>query len=718
MRAWIRPWIAVVLSALWAGPVARGQSVALRPVSPVGLLTEGDTITIDASLDEPAWGGAPLIDAFTQVEPVEGAPASERTEVRVLFDADNLYIGVRCFADPQSIIARQMRRDADLDDDDHVTISIDTFRDRRNGFIFIVSPAGGKRDGLVTDGRTEFNWDGIWYVRSRIDDRGWVSEIRIPTKTLSFDPAAPAWGFNVQRIMREHNEVVRWASANRDASITQMADAGDLDGFSGLRQGLGLDLKPFATLSSDFDNGNTIFEPGLDIFFKITPSITASMTFNTDFAETEVDDRQVNLTRFPLFFPEKRDFFLQDAGTFRFGGIRRSPLPFFSRRIGIVGGQEKEILAGLKVTGREGRVQFGLLDVQMKHDSELGDKNLLVGRVRVDVLEESSIGLIFTNGNPGARGQSSLAGIDFGYRSTSAIPGATLDGDLWIQGTTDAPADEDRVEDLAVGGRFRYENDPWEISVFAAHLGNDFRPRLGFARRPGEREYNANAEYRYRPNGGVDFLRSIEFSSRLGVFTGFDNEINTVEWTIPTVEFNSSAGDSAQFNLELTREKLDSPFTIIDGVTVPVGEYDNAGVSGEFSTSASRVVSADASYAYEGFFDGTRSDWGGGITFRPSPSLSLSGDYSQSDISLGDASFSVRILSGRVDVQFSPDISWSTIVQWDNQSDEAGLNTRLRWEFKPGNEMFIVYNAGFDTEDAYRTTTSEATIKLGWTLRY
>lgn len=712
MRRWVCPCI------LLLGILAPHGQAQDRPVGQVLILGADERIAVDGRLDEDAWARAPVIREFTQVDPVEGAPPSEQTEVRVLADRDNIYIGLRCLGEPARIIAREMRRDANLGNDDHATVVIDTFGDRRNGFVFIVSPAGGKRDGIVTDGRAEFDWDGIWYVRSRISDEGWVSEIRIPAKTLSFDPSRSRWGLNVQRVIRDRNEIVRWASPSRNSGILEVGDAGDLEGVVGLRQGIGLDIQPFAALRSDFVDGDSLFEPGVDLFYKITPSITGSLTINTDFAETEVDDRQVNLTRFPLFFPEKRDFFLQDAGTFRFGGIRRSPLPFFSRRIGIVRGEEKEIAAGLKVTGRTGNLQFGVLDVQMKHDPELGDKNLMVARARVDVLEQSSLGFIVTNGNPGDRGQNTLVGMDFGYRSTTLVDGGVVDGDLWFQATSDRPADEERVEDYALGGRLGIDKDPWDAGIFFAQLGHDYRPRLGFARRPGEREMSANAAYRWRPGGGTGFLRSVRFQTRYSMFTDLDGEINTIQWTAPTIEFNSADGDFVRFNMEVTRERLVDPFEISEGVTIPVGEYDNIGVSMNASTTQARWISASGFFSYEGFFSGIRRDWGGGFQIRPGPSLVVGANYSQNDIDLREGSFSVRIASARVRVDFSPQLSWSTLVQWDNQSDEAGLNTRLRYELQPGNEMFIVYNLGLDTEEAYRTTTSEATIKVGWTFRF
>ena len=712
-------WALCVATVVEATKVCAQEALERATEPPLATVTRTDQPpTIDGRLDEAVWRDAVAFDAFTQIEPVEGAAPTQRTEVRVLYDARNLYVGVRCFdSDAGGIIARQMARDGDLGDDDHVSIVLDTFMDRRNGYVFMLGAAGGKRDGLIRGTRVERDWDGIWYGKATRDDAGWTAEFAIPTQTVAFDPRLDRWGFNVERVIRRNNEVVRWASPRREVDIESMGAAGTAAGLEDLTQGIGLTVTPFAVATADFDSGDADLEPGLDVFYQITPSVVASLTINTDFAETEVDDRQINLTRFPLFFPEKRDFFLQDAGLFRFGGIRRSPLPFHSRRIGIVGGSEKEILAGLKVTGRQDRVSFGLLDVQMKNDAALGDKNLFAGRVAVDVLKESTVGLIATNGDPGGRGQNMLLGWDFHYHDSDA-GGAVLDGDAWVQATRSSPVGEPDETDTAFGGRFRYEADPWEFSLFAAQIGEDFQPALGFVRRVGVREYNVNGEYTIRPHGGTGFLRSIELEGRLGLFTDLNDSVETVSLDAPSVTLLSEAGDFARFELELEREVLDAPFTISPGIVVPVGTFDTYTVSASVGTSSSRAIAGSASIGYGTFWGGTRLDWGAGVSFQPSALFTFTADFEHNEIRLPQGDFDVQILSARATFQFSPEVTWANLVQWDNESDEAGFNSRLRWEFEPGREMFIVYNAGFDTANAWATTQSEMAVKIGWTWRF
>lgn len=302
---------------------------------------------IDGRLDEAIWSKATVINGFKQAEPNEGTEPSEKTIVRLLYDVDFVYISVRASdSKPNGIIAKERQRDIDLDGDDSIALAFDPFHDRQRGYYFQVNPLGTRRDGLITQEREagsyeltySVEWDGIWYAEASIDAQGWAAEIAIPIKTISFDPGNATWGFNVERRIARKNEVVRWRAAQRVKRVYSMGDAGELVGLTGLRQGLGLDLIPYARVKLTRDRENTVsaeIEPGLDVFYKPTPSVTLALTLNTDFAEAEVDDRRVNLTRFPLFFPEKRAFFLQDANYFRFGGIQTSPLPFFSRKIGL-----------------------------------------------------------------------------------------------------------------------------------------------------------------------------------------------------------------------------------------------------------------------------------------------------------------------------------------------------------------------------------------------
>ncbi|MFT7618449.1 MAG: hypothetical protein ACI97A_002092, partial [Planctomycetota bacterium] len=444
-------------------------------------LTRTDTPPIiDGILDDEAWKNAAVITNFTQVEPIELTTPSEKTEVRIIYNSKFIYFAVRCFdQEPDKIRTTQLLRDGNLGADDNIRFIIDTYFDRRNAFVFEINAAGARGDGLL-ENSANFNrdWDGIWYGRSNIDDQGWTTEIALPTNTINFDPTGSNWGFNLSRFIRRKNEVIRWASPSQDNQLFDVGSSGILAAIEGLEQGLGLDVKPSLTLKyrrdpiggrSDFE-----YEPSIDIFYKITPDLTLAFTANTDFAETEVDERRVNLTRFPLFFPEKRDFFLQDAGIFRFGGIQRSPLPFFSRRIGIgSSGQPVDILAGLKLTGRVDQLNIGLVDVQVAAADGIDSRNLGVARLKYNVMEESSVGFIATAGDPTTNDYNYLGGIDFNYRNSKVFGDKVLTGAAYIQKSF---SEAESGNDLAFGARAAYPNDVVRWSIGFSEIQENYDP--------------------------------------------------------------------------------------------------------------------------------------------------------------------------------------------------------------------------------------------------
>lgn len=676
---------------------------------------------IDGVLNDEVWSTAAMFNNFTQVEPIEGAPPGERTEVRVLFDADNLYLAIRCYdSEPDRIVARQMARDSELNSDDFVTIVIDTFRDRRTGYLFQVSAAGAKVDGLLEPGRQRNDWDGLWMAKVSRDEGGWSVEMAIPAKSVSFDPSGTAWGLNIGRLIRKNRELVRWSGPKQNVRLSDVAAAGVVEGLEGLDQGWGLTLKPYVSTRVDLDTGGVEIKPGGDIFYKLSPSTTLAVTVNTDFAEAEVDDRRVNLTRFPLFFPEKRAFFLQDQQQFSFGGVVQSPLPFYSRRIGLVRGEQRDILAGIKITGREEAVTFGLLNVQMYDDAQLGSKNLTVGRVAVNILEESSVGLVFTHGDPSSTGDNTLGGADLNLRTSKLPGGRVLEGRLWVQGShqTDGPlGDGQDASDTAVGGRVSMPNDDLNFSMFVARIGEDYRPALGFVSRTGVYEYQGNARYRWRPNGPI---RRIDFGVDLELFTDLDGDLESQSIELPNFAIENSRGDGLEGEITHNRENLTEPFEISRGVIIPVGEYAFPRFQISGYTAPARLISARARFETGDFYDGRRDDYFGSIEVRPSASLLFSGEYELNDIKLPYGDFIVRVFRGRATFQFSPELAWTNTVQYDNVSDNVGINSKIRWEYQPGSDLFVVFNQGyrFDENQDFTPTDSSLTIKVGATIRF
>jgi hypothetical protein len=443
------------------------------------------------------------------------------------------------------------------------------------------------------------------------------------------------------------------------------------------------------------------------------------VTLNTDFAEAEVDERRVNLTRFPLFFPEKRDFFLEDAGIFEFGGVRRSPKPFFSRRIGLVNGEQQDILAGLKLTGRTDKWTFGVLDTQMKDDSVLGSKNLGVARARYSLSDEAGVGFIATNGDPATTGDNSVIGADFDFFDSSVGGGedSISANAFFMQSWSSDTGAPDGGDGASFGGRISYPNDKWSWFIGGNQTDEGFNPALGFVSRRGDREYFGNLRRRWRPTDS--WIRRFDVSADFNLSTNLDNVTVTSEVQSPELEIESNAGDTFRAFFGPQRERLFEDFEIMDGVVIPPGAYDFNRYGFRAGSSSNRPVAAEFGVTLGDFYDGTRTDYEAEVAWRPSATVNLEAEYIQNVVDLPQGDFTTQIARGRVDIAFSPEVSWSNLIQWDSVSDTLGVNSRLRWIVQPGNDVYIVLNQGFVTEDqSFSSNATDITVKVGWTIRF
>lgn len=710
-----------------AALIALGLVAAIHPVCaqtarPVwSVHTAREAPVVDGRLDEACWRAAAALDGFTQVLPAEGSRPTERTEVRFVATDDQLYIGVRCFdGEPGKILAREMGRDSEFDSDDVVRIAFDTFGRERDGYLFAVNPAGARSDAVFGrfSGENQ-SWDGLWSARASIDGQGWTAELAIPFKSLSFDPRAAAWRCNIERVIRRKQETVRWTALARAKSLTALEDFGELRGLRDLRQGLGLELRPYVRATRRDGPAATTRDlettAGVDATYRITPTLTALATYNTDFAETEVDARVVNLSRFPEFFPEKRDFFLQDAPLFRFGGLDESNSPYYSRRIGLgAGGRPVDIIAGGRLTGRAGGTSIALLDVYQDAQAGIDARNLAVVRLAQQVLAESSVGAIFTSGDPHSNGDAWLGGVDFSYQNSRLKGERVLTGNAYLM-----VSDADRAggRGTAFGFDLDYPNEPLDVHAFFRQWGERFEPTLGFIDRAGVREYIVSAEYIWRPN--TRWLRRAVLELRPYFTTDLDGRLVAEDHDAPVFTFETPAGDELVVEYTQYRDVLDEPFAIRPGIVIPVGSHAYGQFKGRIETSQARSLSVRASWRTGDFYTGTRTDLGAGFTWRPSRHLSASASYEHRMIRLPEGAFDVRLASGRVDVAVTPDLTWSAVVQYDNLSDTLGLNTRVRWTFRPGNDVFLVVGETWDYDDArLRHLSGDVTLKIGVTLRY
>ncbi len=683
---------------------------------------------VDGVLDDEAWRQAPPIGPLVQAEPDEGAPASEETEVRVLFTESTLYFGIVCRdRAPRAVVSTQLTRDADLETDDAILIALDPFFDHRNGFFFQVNPAGARADDQIANNseHTSLDWDGIWEAAARRTDEGWTAEIAIPFKTLRFKPGQTTWGLNVERRITRRNEIDRWAAARRDAWTANLSEAGEIDGLEGIHQGRGLDIRPY--VSGRHEAGKSPVTGGADIFKNLTPNMNASVTVNTDFAETEVDARQINLTRFPLFYPEKRAFFLEGAGVFDVAATtEEAVLPFFSRRIGLLNGQEVPIVAGTKVVGRQSDYNIGLLDVQtgqieddpVKRASQAvpdTGQNLLAARVSRNIFRQSWIGAVATNGNPAGTGGNTLVGADARF-ATSTFHGNKNLSSSWFLLRTDDQAT--RTTDYAFGGNVDYPNDLWDVSFGYRQIGDNFRPALGFVPRTGIRRISPGMAFMPRPHRW--HIRQFHFELEPVWVSDLHNVVQS--WDAFTAPFNveMESGDHFEFNYMPQYERLPDPFEISNGVTIPVGGYQWTRWGVQVDTADKRPWVGRFEYTWGGFYDGTRRQFQLGLTLKPSTHVSGSFLLERNDIALPGGALRTQVVTLRADYNVSPDVSWTNLVQYDSESRMLGLQSRFRWILRPGNDIFLVVNRGWyrrEFDNRYLPAFDKGSLKLQYTVR-
>ena len=696
-------------------------------------------IVIDGSLDEAPWRQAPKIGDLIQRIPEAGAEPTEKTEVTLLYDKDNLYIGVMCYdSEPQRVLASEMARDASLRADDRLEIVLDTFRDHSNAFYFSTNPAGALVDGLVfANGETNNDWDAIWIVRTEQTDDGWSAEFAIPFKTLNFPAGETAWGFNISRTIQRKLEENRWTGARFQTQFFQISEAGEITNLEGLEQGAGLDVRPFVAgrwlhRGADGD-GTAAGKPGLDLFYNITPSLKLSVTANTDFGETEVDARQINLTRFSIFFPEKRSFFLQDAGVFNFattgidppGGIPATGaevFPFFSRKIGLLGGQEVPINYGAKLTGKVGRTEIGMLDVRTREVSNVNAKNLFVGRIKQNFLEQSYVGAIFTEGNPASPLSSSTIGVDMRLATSNFLgSGRNMVFNAYGLRSNNQGISENNS---SFGFGAQYPNDKFDAQIQWREIQENFDPAIGFVQRSDVRMLRVAGSFNPRPkqSTGIQQMQHDVFYTR---FTRLDNGlVETSNLYVTLVDWHLNSGDSLHslFDANVTYERLFEPFEISPGVVLPAGEYRFTPWRIFFTSAQKRRIQGSIGFNFGNFWSGTAKVIQTGLSYKFPPYFSISLNTNQAFASLPQGSFIARIYSSRVDYAASPFLSVSSLIQFDNRSENLGLQSRVRWTIEPGNDVFFIFGQGWvqDLERGYdfRRQDSRLAMKFQYTFRF
>jgi hypothetical protein len=670
-------------------------------------------ITIDGRMDEAAWQDVEVITDFVQAEPRVGEPPSERTEVRITYDAQYLYIGARMWeSDIGGIVPGGMERNVPgtlMEEMDSFGVTLDTFLDRRNSFIFFVNPVGGLKDGQGSDdGRArDYGWNGVVEARTTIDDEGWTVEMAIPWRTLRYDPSdpEPTWGLNLSRRIRRHNEVSYWAPLDRRNRIFLMSRAGTLSGMQDLPAARNLSVKPFAVASRadgtalPGELGGNDLDGGIDLKYGITPSLTLDLTWRTDFSQVEVDQQQVNLTRFPVFFPELREFFLENSGTFAFGDQSGGPggprlgtslrdfTLFHSRRIGLRSGVPVPLLGGGRITGRTAGMEVGLLNVQSEaFDGRLAE-NFSVVRLRRDLAPNSDIGFMFTNRESTGNPERAEVAPPPPNRAFGVDSNLRFFGNLWVNSYlafTDVEDTRDRAGRISVGWRDTF----WNTSVSYRSLGEDFDPGVGFVRRQGIRQGYATVGVHHRP--ALTWLQEVNPYVEGTRITDLDGRL---ESSSVSGSLGFTFPDRSSVNLSVDRrfERLVSPFQVRPGTLIPEGDYPFTELSARYSSSQGRALSGNVQLSGGGFYDGSLFSVGGGLRWQPDYRLILEFGATHNTLDVQDTRFTADLYSARAQYAVSTVLNFTGFVQYNADMDEIITNLRGNFVHAPLSDLFLLY---------------------------
>ena len=680
-----------------------------------------EPVRVDGVLDERVYRDVPPASGFIQVEPLEGALATEQTEVWVIFDRENLYVSGRCLdsAPESEWVANEMRRDG-AGQGEWIGILLDTFYDRRNAVEFVVNPLGGRMDGQITNERAwNGDWNPVWNVRVGRFEGGWTFEAEIPFKSLRYRPGpTQTWGFNVERRVawkNEYSALTRLPASRGFAAIMQVSQSATLVDLEVPDAGLNLEIKPYAIAESTGTRSTTTRrfssdlggDVGLDVKYGVTENLVADLTVNTDFAQVEADEQQVNLTRFSLFFPEKREFFLENQGLFAFGGessggqfagASNTPILFYSRQIGLNEGREVAIDAGGRLTGRIGKFSVGVLNIQTADAPSAGARatNFSVVRVRRDVLRRSSIGVLFTGRSVSRSGVGSneAYGVDGLFSFYENLNISTY----WAQTRTPGLG----RDDVSHRAQLDYAADRYGLQLERLVVGDDFNPEVGFLRRDAfERSFGS---FRFSPRPqSIAAIRKLTWEGLFDYIADRDGVLATRQ---AQGRFGIDLENSDRFQLTYTRnyEFLERPFPIASDVTIPVGGYGFEDVEISYTLGQQRPVSGKLSMQHGSFFSGEKTTvsfgFGGGFSgtrIELSPQLSVEPTVSLNRISLPEGRFTARLVTARTIFAVTPLMFVSALVQYNSSTNAMSTNLRLRWEYQPGSELFVVYNEQRDT---------------------
>lgn len=710
-----------------------GEKVASDPSDPsdggegrsAAVPTLEAELELDGFLRESVWGQAVTLENFIEVEPVEGIAADPKSEVMMWRSQTHLYIGLRFWEpDTANMVLQNKHRDAFLNEDDRVQIVFDTFRDGKNAYFFQISAAGSRGDALIGGNGQNFNkrWDGFWEAEVQVQEDRWTAEIAIPFRTLACGDTG-VWGANFERFRSHTRQTTRWTGAKREYGMMTVKDIGELTGFQGVDQGNGVTVTPYFKVkrldqhggASDWDTGF-----GGEVDWWITPQLKMSLTAATDFAETEVDNRRVNLSQYSLFYPEKRDFFLEDANLFEFGTRGNTVVPFYSRRIGLVSGEEVDVEAGMRLSGRAGPWDLGVLAVRtgrtrLDDNSIVPESELFVLRPSFNLNEEMTLGGILTYGNPEADDRNLVTGADWRY-STDAFGGQLSVNTYIVRSDDQSTADVDGM----FGGRATLRTSEWNWTNEIHLAKGEFNPALGFVARPGQSNFESRFEWEPRPSNPGSSIRKYEFRFNPRVWV--DNGGNVMSHTLTISPFGFELHDGSEFRIftSANGDRVTSNDFDPGGVLVPAGYHSWESVTTRYESSEAKDFSWEGYVGFGGWYDGgSRTRFGVDLNYRPVPEYSLMAEYDENQADLTNGDFVTRVIALGGNLYPTPAVSWQNLVQMDNQSKELGWQSRLRWIHRDGQELFLVANLGWleELDGSIVPTERDMAMKLVYSVR-
>lgn len=689
----------------------------------ISALRIASKIKLDGRLTEEAWLKAQKISNFTQRELNEGAPASEKTRIGIVYNEKSLYIGVWCSdSEPDKLVRKEMKRDFRYSSEDNIEVIIDTYHDRRNAYLFVINPNGARADSLVSnEGRKKNSaWNGVWDAAVHITKEGWFGEIEIPFSTLKFpNKSSQAWGINFERNIRRKNEQVRWQGWSRNYDLEQVSHAGTLIDLEGISSGHLLEVKPYFSGGLEKEPGQAVDKVGKiggDINYLLTSNLKLNLTAHTDFAQVESDRSRINLSRFSLYYPEKREFFLEGKSSFEFG-LGRSAEVFYSRSIGIRDREEIPILGGARLIGKSGRTNIGVLSLQTAREGEEPTTNYSVIRLSQDVLGQSNIGFILTGKNS-SNVSNYVYGVDANYVSSHLFG----DKNIAIGGALAQSSTKGIQDGRNAAYRFylSYPNDRIEYDLAVYAVQKNFNPGMGFVRRKNYKMFYTELQFNPRPSF-LPWIRKMEVKPiDINVYLTDDtNKMESVSMEWRPLGFGTKSGEWFEYNIQRFMDRLDEPFDIHDGVMISKGKYWFTRHEIQFSTFRGRRISLDTELSWGGYYSGTRTAADLSVNLNVNKHLNLAANYQWNKLKFSQSAFRTKELGGRIAYAFNTKLNTSLFGQWNNEDNEILLNLRLHWIPKIGSDFYLAINQEIFTggpEWVFRNTT--LLLKFVWRFSY